>query len=122
MNKKFRKIAVVDDEESILISTSLMLRVIGYEYAVFESSTSALEYLSSNDDIDIILLDLMMPKIDGYHFLKLLDKEILKKTKVIIHTGVENQDWIDKCLAIGASDYIKKPYSKQELIELLDKH
>ena len=116
------KVAIIDDEHSILISTSLLLDLLGYSYITFHRPDKALEYLNINNDIDIILLDLMMPKIDGYEFLKRLNPTTSKRAKIILHTGVETQEHIDKCLAIGASDCLKKPYTKKDLAEILQRN
>ena len=116
------KVAVIDDEHSILTSTSLLLDLLGYSHITFNRSDKALEYLSTNNDIDIILLDLMMPQIDGYEFLKRVNKETLKSCNIIIHTGVETQEHINRCLSIGASDCLKKPYTKKDLAETLQKN
>ena len=116
------KIAVIDDEESILVSTSFLLKILGYDFVTFKGSNEALKYLSSNDDVDIILLDLMMPEIDGYEFLKRVNEKTLEKCKIILHTGVETEGHIQKCIEIGASDFLRKPYSKKELSEVLKRN
>lgn len=119
MTNKNNKIVVIDDEESVLISTGLLLRLLKYDFITFQNPGKALEYVNSHN-VDLILLDLMMPVIDGFTFLQRLDrKNINTNCKVILHTGMENQTYIDKCFKIGAEGCLKKPYSKNEFAKIL---
>jgi len=117
------KIVVIDDESSVLISTTLMLRLLDYDFETFEDPIAALKYVNDNHGFDLILLDIMMPGLDGYGFLRELRQKGLKtKFKIILHTGIENQAYIRKCLKAGADDCLKKPYNRLEFACMLDKH
>lgn len=108
------KVLVVDDEKGI--------RDVVREYCVFESfevleaedGVSALKVLENNSDIDIIVLDIMMPNMDGYETLKIIRK---KYNIPVIMLSARSQEY-DKLLSfdLGVDDYLTKPFSPKELI------
>lgn len=107
------KILVVDDEE--LIRSVVMEYCLNENYNVFEASNGieALEILEKND-IDIIVLDIMMPKMDGFTFFNKMKEKYNIPTIILSARGEE----YDKLLgfSIGIDDYLTKPFSPRELI------
>jgi two-component system chemotaxis response regulator CheY len=81
-----------------------------------------LDALAQNADVDLILLDINMPRMNGLEFLGVVKKDAkLKKIPVIIVTTEgANQD-AEKGLAAGASAYVKKPFRNEELLGVIDK-
>lgn len=106
-------IAVVDDEEKIRNMITSYLHNEGFETVEAVDGEMAVELLESSE-IDLVLLDVMMPKKDGYETLREI-RTIDKKMPVIMLTA--KSDEIDKLLGLemGADDYITKPFSMREL-------
>ncbi len=108
------KICLIDDDQNILASLSLALKSEKFEVETFSDGISGLEALN-NDDFDIAILDIKMPRIDGLEVLQRLrtDSDI----PVIFLTSKDDE--IDQLLGLkmGADDYITKPFSQKLLIE-----
>ena len=109
------KILVVEDEFSIRSFIAFSLKNEGFEVIEAEDGELALEMFDRNKDIDIALLDVMLPKIDGFEVLKILRKK--KATLGIIMLTARTTE-SDKVLGLeyGADDYISKPFSPIELV------
>ena len=107
------KILVVDDEKSIMNIIAFNLKKEGYEVVCAEDGEMAIEVFD-REKPDLILLDIMMPKIDGYG----VCKRIRDKSQVPIIMLTARADEVDKVLGleIGADDYVTKPFSNRELI------
>jgi len=108
------KILVVDDEPAIVTLLSYNLKQAGYEVATAMDGEAALA-LASEQDFTCILLDLMLPKLDGMEVTKRLRQEKVR-TPIIIVTA--KNDEFDKVfgLELGADDYITKPFSPREVL------
>ena len=106
------KILVVDDEKSIMNIIAYNLRKEGYEVICAEDGEQALT-LAFSQQPDLILLDIIMPKIDGYDVCKM----VREKSDVPIIMLTARADEVDKIigLEIGADDYVTKPFSNREL-------
>jgi DNA-binding response OmpR family regulator len=111
-----KKILIVDDEDDILHFLDLVLREKGYEVA---TATGGQEALTRAQLVrpDLILLDIMMPQMDGWEVLKLLrvDEETAAIPVAMLSARTEARDRVQG-LQEGAVDYICKPFSLQELI------
>ena len=112
-------IALVDDEESILTSVSLSLESEGFEVDTFLNGVEALEALETKS-YDLGLFDIKMPKMDGNELLtKIRSSKIekLKELPIIFLTSKDQEQDEIIGLRMGASDYIKKPFSQKLLNE-----
>ncbi|MBN1971691.1 MAG: PAS domain S-box protein [Candidatus Delongbacteria bacterium] len=109
------KVLIIDDERSILNVMGESLKELGYTPIVFDNPIVALDYYVKNkNDISIILLDLIMPFMDGIKtFYKL--KEINKKAKIVIISGFSINKNIKQLLKDGASGFLMKPCSGTQL-------
>lgn len=109
----FDKILVVDDEIAIAEIIQYNLTREGYEVKIAQDGKEGLDVFSK-EDFDLIILDVMMPKIDGFTVLKEIRKN--KNTPIIMLTAKEEE--VDKILGLelGADDYVVKPFSMRELI------
>ncbi|WP_213810334.1 response regulator transcription factor [Jeotgalicoccus sp. WY2] len=107
------KILLVDDEERIRKLLNLYLTREGYEITEAGDGKEALE-LALNEDFHCILLDLMMPEMDGIEVAKELRKE--KSTPVIMLTAKGEEGDRVEGLEVGADDYIVKPFSPREVV------
>ena len=114
MNKK--KILIVDDEDDILHFLELVLREKGYEVVTASGGHEALTK-AQVDRPDLVLLDIMMPQMDGWEVLKLLrvDEGTSHIPVAMLSARTEAKDRVQG-LQEGAIDYICKPFSLQELL------
>jgi len=103
-------ILVVDDEEQNRDILSRRLVKEGYTVTVSDGGKEALDMLRL-ERYDLVLLDIMMPGIDGYEVLKRIRSEpVLHNTPVIMVTALSDTSSIKRCLALGATDYVGKPF------------
>jgi CheY-like chemotaxis protein len=114
------KILVVDDDiRNIFAMTALLER--GYaDVTVVESGTDAIATLNAHPDIEIVLMDIMMPVMDGYDTIRgirLIDA--LKTLPIIAVTGKAMAGERQRCLDAGATDYVPKPVDTAELLAVL---
>lgn len=109
-------IAVVDDEQDILELVSINLEKSQFKVKTFDSATKLLDFLEKKIP-DLIVLDLMLPDIDGIDVCKYLKKQ-KKYSSIPIIMLTAKADEIDKIigLELGADDYITKPFSPKELV------
>ena len=108
-----KKVLIVDDEASIRDIIGFTLEKDGYEFAKAKDGEEALELFEEYQP-DIVILDLMLPKIDGLE----VCLEIRKKSQVPIIMQTAKSDEFDKVLGLemGADDYVTKPFSNRELL------
>ncbi|MDR2418379.1 MAG: response regulator [Treponema sp.] len=102
-------ILVVDDEKANLV---VLNQILSLEYAVYmaKSGTHALQLIAKNRP-DLILLDILMPDMDGFEVLaKLKESTATREIPVIVITGLNNPEDEEKCFTLGANDYITKPF------------
>ena len=117
---KDKKILVVDDDiRNIFAMTSLLER---HQMRILSAETgkAALEQLQSSPDIDVVLMDIMMPEMDGYDTMRAIRKFAkYRALPVIALTAKAMKGDREKCIDAGASDYIAKPVDSAELLSML---
>jgi len=115
-----KKILIADDEHKILMSLEYSFRKNSYEVFIARDGTEVLEFLKTIVP-DVILLDIMMPNLDGYSTLEEIKKnENLKNTKVLFLSAKNNPKDIEKGLEMGADAYVTKPYSIKKLMQQIE--
>lgn len=115
-----KKILVIDDEPDFLMVMEMRLRSQGYEAIIASEGDEGLKKAKTRQP-DLILLDIMMPKMDGYTFvLELKKMESLKNTPIIVLTAKDKMEDIFKLE--GVSDYLLKPCDEEELLAKIRKH
>ncbi len=103
------KILVVDDEELNRILLSTNLQESGYTVETAEDGQQALQMLHAQP-FDAVLLDLIMPRMDGYQVLAEMKQDTaLRRTPVIVISSADEMDSIVRCIEMGATDYLAKP-------------
>jgi two-component system response regulator AtoC len=107
-------ILVVDDEEGIRNYLRTLLKLKGYEVATVSSGNEAIEYFSSNPPPSLVLMDILMPNIDGIETLKRLRKSD-KELPVIMLSCIGETRTIVEAMRSGATDYLNKPFEEAEL-------
>lgn len=115
-----KKVLVVDDEPSILTLLTFNLEKEGYQVTTSEDGKNGFELALSNQ-YDFIILDVMLPGMDGLEITKALRREKID-TPILILTAKDEQ--VDKIigLEIGADDYLTKPFSPAELVARIKSH
>ncbi len=108
------RVLLVDDDASISRSIELMLKSEGFIVDITDLGEDGLE-IGKLYDYDIIILDLMLPDIDGYEVLRRL-RQARIQTPILILSGLSEMDNKIKGLGIGADDYLTKPFDKREQI------
>ena len=116
-------IVVVDDEPFSLTNAKNLLKGEGMKVSCLRSGADLIKYMEKNEP-DLILLDIMMPEMDGfetYHALRVLEDRMGKNpTPVIFLTGENNSEIERRGLKAGASDFIRKPLDKEILVERIN--
>ncbi len=106
-------VLIVDDESNNIYVLGSMLSAAGYEVKTAIDGKSALEFAKNSEKLDLILLDIMMPDMDGYEVCRQLKMEAnTKNIPIIFMTALQDEDSETKGLMLGAIDYIKKPFSQ----------
>jgi two-component system alkaline phosphatase synthesis response regulator PhoP len=117
-----RKVLVVDDEKLILITTKLVLESAGCEVFTAGDGMTAIE-VAKSEKPDLILLDIMMPGIDGWETLQLLkDESTTEPIPVIVFTAREHSRGKQLAQDMSAVDYLQKPFEADDLIALVEQH
>jgi len=112
-----KKILIVDDEPNIVMSLEYTFKKNNFEVFIARDGQEALDILK-NSLPNIIILDIMMPNVDGYNTLEQIKKdERLKDTKVIFLSAKNKEKDIEKGLSLGADLYMTKPFSVKKLVE-----
>ncbi|MCB9876386.1 MAG: response regulator [Planctomycetes bacterium] len=117
-----RTVLIIEDEKLIIVSTQMVLEAAGFRV---ESATNGEDGINKarTDSPDLILLDIMMPGIDGWETLTRLKREqATSNIPVVIFTAREHSRGHQKSAEMGAADYFRKPFEPDELIELVEKH
>ncbi|WHH60315.1 response regulator [Petroclostridium sp. X23] len=119
LNLQGKKILIADDDARNIFVLASTLENYGAEIIEAENGKVALKKLEENK-IDLILTDIMMPVMDGYEMIKSIrDNEKLKNIPIIAVTAKTLKGDKEKCIAVGASDYISKPIDYNVLIRLV---
>lgn len=112
-----KKILIVDDEPNIVMSLEYTFKKNNFEVFIARDGQEALDILQHQLP-DIIILDVMMPMVDGFATLEQIKKdERLQHCKVIFLSAKNKEKDIEKGLALGANLYVVKPFSVKKLVE-----
>ncbi|ACV24466.1 response regulator [Methanocaldococcus fervens] len=111
------KILVVEDEEDILNLIKIILDMEGYLTILAKDGEEGIKALEDNEDISLIILDIRMPNMNGWEFLKIIkSSDKWKNIPVIVLTAYTQVSDIEKARSMGVEGYIAKPFSREELI------
>ncbi len=111
------KIMIVDDDKLVTDLLEKLLMSRGFEVVAINESPKALDF-AKREMPDLILLDLMMPELDGFRLCRKLRAELFfRYTPIIIITALDNQDSRAVAFGAGATDYISKPFQPEELYQ-----
>ncbi|MGV2886989.1 MULTISPECIES: response regulator [Paenibacillus] len=115
-----KKILLVDDDIRNVFALSSVLEGYRMDVTFAENGREALEILDKNPEIDLVLMDMMMPEMDGYEAMTRI-RQIPKfeKLPIIALTAKAMKEDRGKCIEAGASDYVKKPIQTDQLLSLM---
>jgi signal transduction histidine kinase/CheY-like chemotaxis protein/HAMP domain-containing protein len=117
---KGKKVLIVDDDMRNLFALSKVLDEKGMQILEAENGKVALDMLQKEKGIDIVLMDIMMPVMDGYEAIsKIRSLPAFKALPVIALTAKAMKEDVEKCIAAGANDYLAKPIEIEKLISLM---
>ena len=120
-----KEILIVDDEPNVVVPIQFLMEQQGYRVMIAERGEDALDLIYQYKP-DLVLLDIMLPGIDGYEVCEIVRlNPKYRKIKIIFLTAKGREEEIAKGLALGADAYITKPFSNAELVakvkEILEK-
>lgn len=103
-------ILLVDDDEALRTATALLLQSIGYQNVQQAADGEEALALLHSRSFDLVILDIRMPKLDGFGVLVVLkDEATLRSIRVIVASGLDDLDAVVRCIELGADDYLAKP-------------
>lgn len=121
MNQK-KFILIVDDDPRNIFALKMVLKARGLDCETATNFTDALNVLKSGKDIKLVLMDMMMPDVDGYESIAhLKSSEEFKNVPIIAVTAQAMAGDKEKCLEAGADGYVSKPVNIDHLLVFTDK-
>jgi len=115
-----RRILLVDDDMRNVYAIMEVLEGSGMVVQVATDGKQALEILNESPDIDVVLMDIMMPVMDGYEAIsKIREQERWQQLPIIALTAKAMKGDRDRCIEVGANDYLSKPVEIEKLLTLL---
>lgn len=116
-NTSMKKILIVDDEPNIVMTLEYTFKKNNFEVFIARDGMEALDILKKEFP-DVIILDVMMPLVDGFETLEQIKKdEKLKHCKVIFLSAKNKDSDVEKGMALGADAYLTKPFSIKKVVE-----
>jgi two-component system, OmpR family, alkaline phosphatase synthesis response regulator PhoP len=112
-----RSVLLVDDEPNIVLSLEFLMRQAGYAVRVARDGEAALKAIESEPP-ELVLLDVMMPKRDGFDVCQTIRANpAWKGMRIVLLTAKGRDIEREKGMALGADDYITKPFSTREVVQ-----
>jgi CheY-like chemotaxis protein len=115
-----KKVLIVDDDVRNVFALTSALEANGMEVRFAENGREAIEALESDKEVDLVLMDVMMPEMDGYEATRAIrERPQFEKLPIIALTAKAMKGDRERSIASGASDYITKPVDTDQLLSLL---
>jgi len=116
-----KKILLIDDDNRNIFAVKTMLEDRGFQVLAAESAQDGIMRLEENPDVDLVLMDIMMPGMDGLEATRIIRKnKKFKSTPVVALTAKAMKEDQERCLQAGLSDYITKPVDSDKLLSLIN--
>jgi two-component system cell cycle response regulator DivK len=120
-NKKLRVVLLVEDQKYNLLVLKKMLERMGIVVVSAVNGQEAIDICSQNSNLDLVLMDLKMPVMDGYHAMKEI-KKIRPDIRIIAETAYALAGDEKRILAAGFDDYLPKPITKESLEIIINRN
>ncbi len=122
MKMKTQKvILLVDDDIRNIFALQLTLKARKYNFVSTQNAMEGLQLLQSNPEIGLVLLDMMMPEMDGYEAIKQIrSSDVYGSVPIVAVTANAMSGDKEKCIAAGADDYIAKPIDVDRLMKVIE--
>jgi CheY-like chemotaxis protein len=115
-----RTVLLVDDDARNIFALSSVLERHGMRVLTATTGTEAIELVASTPELAIVLMDIMMPQMDGYQTMQAIrQRPELRRLPIIALTAKAMKGDREKCLEAGASDYLAKPVNTEQLLSAL---
>jgi len=115
-----KHVLIVDDDVRNIFSLTSVLEDHGMRVSFAENGRQAIDLLKGTPDVDLVLMDVMMPEMDGYETTRAIRQiSELRNLPIIALTAKAMKGDREKCIAAGASDYITKPVDTEQLLSLM---
>ena len=115
-----KKVLIVDDDVRNIFAVTSVLETQGLEVIYAENGKDGISALERNPDVDVVLMDVMMPEMDGYETMRAIRRDPSHKALPIIAiTAKALKEDRERCIQAGASDYLPKPVEADKLLELI---
>ncbi len=115
------RVLIAEDEPAVAENLEALLRAKGYETKWVADGAQAVA-AAKRDRPDVMLLDIMLPKMDGFDVCRLLRADpATQKVKIIVVTGLGRMGDVETAFASGATDYIIKPFDSDRLFKKIEK-
>lgn len=119
-NDSTKSVLIVEDEKPLALALQVKLQKAGFNAQTAHNGEDALTTLQSKS-FDVILLDLLMPGMDGWDFMSALQQQSDKKTPIIVISNLSQEEDISKARQLGATDFlIKSDVSLAEIVEKVE--
>jgi CheY-like chemotaxis protein len=116
-------VLIIDDDNRNIFALNLVLRTKGYQCISAPDSRAGIKMMRENPKIGIVLLDMMMPDMDGYETIAVIKKDpALAHLPIIAVTAQAMPGDREKCLEAGANAYVSKPVNIDLMLDILKKH
>src|SRR6185312_7251916 len=115
-----RTVLLVDDDARNIFALSSVLERRGMKVLTATTGNEAIELVTTNPSISIVLMDIMMPQMDGYQTMTAIrERPEFRRLPIIALTAKAMKGDREKCLEAGASDYLAKPVNTEQLLSAL---
>ena len=119
--KNRKEILIIDDDSKNIFALSAVLKAKKYDCVSALSADSGFDLIAENKNIGVVLMDMMMPEMDGYEAIKKMKSDAaMNSIPVVAITAQAMTGDREKCLEAGANGYISKPVDVTELVKLLN--
>ncbi len=119
---KARRILIIDDDSRNIFALQLTLKARKYNYISCQSAAEGLSIMQSDCEVGLILMDMMMPEMDGYETIReIRSSEKYAAVPIIAVTANAMNGDKEKCLVAGANEYIAKPIDVDKLLAIIEK-
>ena len=121
MMKTQKIILLIDDDNRNIFALELTLKARKYRFLSAQNATEGLQLLQSNPDIGLVLLDMMMPEMDGYEAIQWIrSSDQFGGVPIVAVTANAMNGDREKCLAAGADNYVAKPIDVDRLMHIIE--